>query len=116
MSDVGRVAAKTNLLPPSDIRLMEDWAQLDWQPLLTWIVGHVIIFQSLDKTDGLLCICDFLSAYRSCSSLGAEHIINFDSGHGKKSPPVKVPGLPSYYVYINHHNPHLKSDRRNEAK
>lgn len=62
MSDVGRVAAKTNLPPPSDSKLMEDWAQLDWQPLLVRIIGHIIISQSPDKADGLPCICDFLLA------------------------------------------------------
>lgn len=62
MSDAGRAVAKTNLPPPSDIKLMEDWAQLDWQPLLTRIIGHIIISQSLDKADGLPCICDFVLA------------------------------------------------------
>lgn len=65
MSDVGRAAAKTNLSPPSDIKLMEHWAQLDWQPLLTWIIGRIIISQSLDKADGLPCICDFFVALES---------------------------------------------------
>lgn len=61
-SDVGRAAAKINLPLPADIKLMEEWAQLDWQPCLAWIIGHIIISQSLDKADGLPCICDFLLA------------------------------------------------------
>lgn len=84
MSDVDRVTAKTNLLASSDIKLMEDWAQLDWQPLPAWITAHIIISQSPDKADGLPCICDLLLALKFCSSIRVQHVINYDSGWCKK--------------------------------
>lgn len=49
MSDAARAAARTNLPPPSDLRLMEDRAQLDRQPLPARIRAHIVISQSLDK-------------------------------------------------------------------
>lgn len=49
MSDADRATARTNLPPPSDLRLMEDRAQLDRQPLPAWITAHIVISQSLDK-------------------------------------------------------------------
>lgn len=102
MSDVGSMAAKTNLPPPSDIELMQDWAQLDWQSLLAWITGHIIISQSLDKTDGLPCICDFLLAKKFCSSVRVQHVINYDSGWCKKIPANKSPRLS---LLLNLHKP-----------
>jgi len=114
MSDVDRVTAKTNLLASSDIKLMEDWAQLDWQPLPAWITAHIIISQSPDKADGLPCICDLLLALKFCSSIRVQHVINYDSGwckKKKKSLPIKVPDFLFYYICINPDNFQLKSQR-----
>ena len=104
MSDVGRVTAKTNLLAPSDIKLMEDWAQLDWQPLPAWITAHIIISQSPDKADGLPCICDLLLALKFCSSIRVQHVINYDSGWCKKK---KVPAnkCPRLSLLLHLHKP-----------
>lgn len=91
MSDVGGVAANTNLPPPSDIRLMEGWAQSDLQPLLSWIIGHIIVSQPLDKADGLPCICDFLWAEKFCFPIRVMHVISYDSGECKQIPASDFP-------------------------
>ena len=102
MSDVGRAAAKTNLPPPSDIKPMEDWAQLAWQPLPSWIIGHIIIFQLLDKADGLPRICDFLLTEKFCAPVRVQHVINYDSGWCRKIPARKSPRLS---LLLNLHKP-----------
>lgn len=97
MSGVGRLTAKTNLLPPPATKLMERWAQWALQAPLAWITAHTIISQWLDKTDGLPCSPDFLLGSGSYSSHRVGHAVNYDSDGAGRFLPVN-PSIPLYYT------------------
>lgn len=72
---------------------MENRAQSGVYLLLSWIIGPIIISQSLDKADGLPCICDFLLAEKFCSAIRVQHVITYDSGWCRVIPARKSPGF-----------------------